>query len=72
MHFMKRWLPIRHHGETPGTASDERRLVRELGWVLVIKTIALVVLWSAFFSDPVDEFIDAGHVQEALFGHPVN
>lgn len=69
---MKRRLPIQDLGETLGKASEERRLVRELGWVLVIKTIALILIWSAFFSNPIDEHIDAKHVQEALFGHSVN
>jgi hypothetical protein len=45
-------------------------LVRELAWVLVIKFIALFLIWAAFFSDPIDKTTIDAHLQQTLFSLP--
>lgn len=48
--------------------SADRRLLREIGIVLVLKVIALVGIKLMFFNDPVTDDLDAGRVGNALFG----
>jgi len=45
----------------------DRQLTHELAWVLVIKAIALFVIWLAFFSHPVSVSISDSQVHKNLF-----
>ena len=48
----------------------DRRLLREIGIVLILKVIALVGIKLMFFNDPAGNDMDAGQVGNALFGQP--
>lgn len=45
-------------------------LVRELGLALLAKSIALFLIWLAFFSEPIDKSLTDAAVKKAVFGHP--
>jgi len=47
------------------------RLTREISTAMVIKVVLLVLLWWAFFSDPIDVRIGGGDVARMMFSpHP--
>lgn len=48
----------------------DKRLVRELAWVLAIKTTALFALWLAFFSEPIDHTLTDATIHQTLFTSP--
>ena len=43
------------------------RYAREIAVVLVVKFIALFVIWSIWFSDPVRKDVGAEHVAERVY-----
>lgn len=43
-------------------------LVRELGIMLALKSLALFLIWWFFFSDPIDETLTDAQVSEAVLG----
>lgn len=46
----------------------KNRFGREIAFTLVLKTLALALLWAAFFRHPADEKPAADKVGAALFG----
>lgn len=66
---MKNLSEVQNQRNMSGGVQWDKRLVRELAWVLLIKSVALFLIWSAFFSNPIDESLDAGTVHDALFSH---
>lgn len=45
-------MPIRHTPRLPTPAAPRRRsLLRDVGWVLVLKLLVLTALWWAFVRD---------------------
>ena len=47
-------------------------LAREITIVLVVKTIALSLIWLAFFSSPAGRHLDAGGVAQSLLSPPAH
>ena len=45
-------------------------LAREITVILVVKAVALYVIWLAFFSTPAARGLDAGGVARSLVGAP--
>jgi hypothetical protein len=43
-----------------------RQLGRGIGWTLLVKLIALVILWALFFSPANRTDVTAGHVESRL------
>lgn len=48
----------------------KEHLVRELAVILVIKLVALYVLWLAFFSQPDEQALSEQQVGQRLLGEP--
>jgi hypothetical protein len=61
-----------HNSSNTTARSPDRlfssRLAREITVVLVVKSIALYVIWLAFFSEPVSPRLTADRVSEAIVG----
>jgi Na+/H+-dicarboxylate symporter len=45
----------------------DKRFIRELAWILVVKTIALFLIWLAFFSNPINVSSTGSQIQETIF-----
>jgi hypothetical protein len=45
----------------------DKRLTRELAWVLVVKAIALFLIWLAFFSNPISASLTNSQIHKTIF-----
>lgn len=59
------------HDDARRPATGLRRYAREIVIVLIVKTIALVVIWDIWFSGPGRKGVSADRVAERLYpSHP--
>ncbi len=51
---------------------SERSLAMEITIVLILKLVLILVLWQAFFSEPLDQQLTEKSMQAWLLGQPVS